>query len=295
LERDSPPVTGVPGRIGTLGPLLKFTFACKGAAGQVCLGQVRATAIEKLSANGKKITGLLSDKPRTGRYRVLDVLKGSLSAPASQSNVVSIRLNSAGQMLRNKFNNVPVDVNVTATVASKTVTIRTAKVIFGLDPAKIRITDNPSTNRGTVTFTLRCKGLARQTCRGTAQIATYALLSADGRTITGLASEPSGNSKPVTIASVGYSLKGANKLQMSIEITRAGKDLLAEFSRIPATLKLTPTYNSFSSPRLPESSPSNANQQQPARQQTQLAAVSPHDAEARPPRLHSRAGDGARA
>jgi hypothetical protein len=241
----NPPVASVPGRIGSLGAALKFTFACQGAAGQTCHGQATATAIEKLSSNGNTITGVLTSKPRTGRYKAVVVAQGKLSAAASARSAASIRLNPTGQMLRNKFKNVPADVKVTATAAKKTTTIKTAQVTFGADPPKLNVASTPTTKRGKLTFNLRCQGLATQICKGAAQIATYAKLAADGNTIIGLSYGLAGNGKPVTLATAGYSVKAGNKLQMTIEINRTGKSLLTKFGRIPATLKLTPTYNGY--------------------------------------------------
>ena len=80
------PVASVPGRVGTLGAALRFTFACQGVAGQRCRGQANPTAIEKLSANGKQITGVLSSKPRSGRYRVVTILTGTVSMAAGRGH-----------------------------------------------------------------------------------------------------------------------------------------------------------------------------------------------------------------
>lgn len=241
----TPPVASVPGRIGTLGGLLKFSFICEGAAGAVCQGQVTATAIEKLSANGTKITAVLAGKPRSGRYRVVTIVKGNLSAAAGRRKDVSIGLNSTGQMLRNKFRNVPVDVKVTATTTGHATTIKTAKVTFGPDPPMLHIAGSPSTKRATVTFKLRCNGLSNQLCRGAGKITTFENLGADGKTITGLAYGPFGKGRTVRLATVSYAVKAGRTIQMSIEINRIGKNLVTRFRRVPATLKLMPSYNGY--------------------------------------------------
>ena len=84
------PAGSVPGNAGTLGAKLRFTFACQGAAGQSCQAQATATAIEKLSADGKRITGVLAGKPRSGRYNVVTIAKGNASAAAGHRKDVSI-------------------------------------------------------------------------------------------------------------------------------------------------------------------------------------------------------------
>jgi hypothetical protein len=233
------------GRVGTLGAKLKFTFACQGAGGQSCHGRATASTIEKLSANGKTITGVLARKPRTGRYRVVTIAKGNFSTSTGTSKDVSIGLNSTGQMLRNKFKNVPSDVRVTATAAGRTTTIKTAKVTFGPDPPKVAIAGTPTTKRGSVTVNLRCRGLNTQVCRGAVTLTTFEKLSAKGKTITGLASAPSGKGKLVTIAAGGWSIKAGKTLALVIGLNATGKSLLSKFVKIPATLKVTPTYNGY--------------------------------------------------
>jgi hypothetical protein len=240
-----PPVASVPGLVGTLGARLKFTFACKGAVGQRCQGQATASAIEKLSADGKKITGVLASKPRKGRYRLVSIANGNLTALAGAGMDVSIGLNSTGQMLRNKFKNVPADVKVTATVGGRTTTIKTAKVTFGPDPPKVSIAGTPTSKRSSVTVNLRCRGLNTQFCRGTVTLTTFEKLSANGKTITGLAPAPSGNGKLVTIAAGGWSIKAGRTLTLIIGLNATGKSLLAKFGKIPATLKITPAYNGY--------------------------------------------------
>lgn len=239
-----PPVASFPGRLGTLGSLLKFTFACAGAAIQSCQGRVTATAVEQLSANGKKIIDVLTSKPRTGRYRVVVVLGGKLTAAGGQTRGFSIPLNSTGLMLRSRFKKLLAEVKASAT-AGKSATIRTAKVIFGADPPSARIVENPSTKRAIVTITLHCQGLPLQVCAGRTQITTFARRAADGRTITGLAGSPSSKATPVALANAGWSVKANNTLQIMIAINRTGRTLLARFGRIPAILMLTPTYSGY--------------------------------------------------
>ena len=91
---------------------------------------------------------MLASKPRAGRYRVVVVATGSLSARAGGSSEVSIRLNPTGQMLRSRFKNLPADVKVTATADGRTTTIGTAKVTFGADPPMVSIAGTPTTKRG---------------------------------------------------------------------------------------------------------------------------------------------------
>ena len=239
------PVASVPGRVGTLGAVLRFKFACRGAAGQRCQGQATASAIEKLSADGKRVTGVLASKPRAGRYRVVVVATGSLSALAGGSSEVSIRLNPTGQMLRSRFKNLPADVKVTATADGRTTTIGTAKVTFGPDPPMVSIAGTPTTKRGMVAFSLRCRGLASQLCTGALKINTFEKLSVDGRKITGLAYGPSGKGKLVTIAGAGWSVKAGKAIKLSIGLNATGNTLLSKFGRIPGTLAITPTYNGY--------------------------------------------------
>ncbi len=239
------PVASVPGRVGALGAVLRFKFACRGAAGQRCQGQATASAIEKLSADGKRVTGVLASKPRAGRYRVVVVARGSLSARAGGSSEVSIRLNPTGRMLRSRFKKLPASVKVTATADGRTTTIRTARVTFGADPPKVSIAGTPTTKRGKVAFSLRCRGLASQLCRGALKINTFEKLSVDGRNITGLAYGPSGKGKLVTIAGAGWSVKAGKAIKLSIGLNVTGKTLLSKFGRIPRTLAITPTYNRY--------------------------------------------------
>ncbi len=240
------PITSVPGKVGTLGAKLKFTFACRGAAGQICSGQATATTIEKLSANGKTITGVLVARPRSGRYRVVTILKGSLSTATGQRKDISIGLNSTGQMLRNKFKNLPADVKITATASGLTSTIRAAKVTFGPDSPRTSLAAAPATKHDKLRFDLRCKGPSGQVCRGSAKTTTFEKLGADGRTITGLSYSPSGRGKLVTLAVLGWSLRAGNtKLTVAVEINARGRSLLSKFGKIPATLTITPTYNGY--------------------------------------------------
>jgi hypothetical protein len=239
------PIASTPGTVGTVGRLLKLKFACTGTIGQRCHGQASASAIERLSADGKRIIGVRARKPRTGRYRVVIVAKGNLSAPAGASHDVSISLNSTGKTLRSRFKNLPAEVKVTTTLAGRTTMIRTAEVIFGPDPPKLRLARSPNAKGAAAILSLRCRGLAKQLCKGTAMISTFAKLNADGGTITALAYAPSGKGKPVTIATASYAVKAGKTINLIVKLNVTGKTLLSRFGRIPATLKLTPTYNGY--------------------------------------------------
>jgi hypothetical protein len=239
------PVASVPGRVGTLGAALKFTFACEGVAGQRCRGQANPTAIEKLSANGKQITGVLSSTPRSGRYRIVTILTGTLSTAAGQGQGVSIGLNSTGQMLRKQFKILPSEVKITATTSGRTTTIRIARVTFGPDPPTASIADTPESKRVRVTVNLGCLGLNTQICRGTVMLTTFEKLSPDGNTITKLFSAPSGKRKLVTIAAGTWSVRTGKTLTIVIGLDATGKTLLRQFGKIPSTLTITPTYNGY--------------------------------------------------
>jgi hypothetical protein len=239
------PVASVPGRVGTLGVALKFTFACKGVAGQRCRGRANPTAIERLSADGKQITGVLSSRPRSGRYRIVAILTGTLSTAAGQGQGVSIGLNSTGQMLRKQFKILPSEVKIRATSSGRATTIRTAKVIFGPDPPKASIADTPKTNRVRATVSLGCLGLNTQVCRGTVTLTTFEKLSPDGKTIAKLFSAPFGKRKLVTIAAGAWIVRTGKTLTPVIGLNATGKDLLNKFGKIPSTLTITPTYNGY--------------------------------------------------
>ncbi|MFL5865437.1 MAG: glycoside hydrolase family 76 protein [Solirubrobacteraceae bacterium] len=240
------PVGSVPGRAGALGTTLRFTFACQGPAAQSCHAQAVATAVEKLSADTNKITGILGRKPRSGRYKVVTIANRNASAAASHRKDVAIGLNSTGRMLRNKFKNVPSDVKITATTAGRTTTIRTAKVMFGPDPPKTSLAAAPTTRHAVVRFDPRCRGLSTQVCKATATITAYEKLAADGKTITGLSASRLGTGKLVTLANVTWGLKvGNDSVVIVIGINTAGKNLLSKFAKVPATLQITPTYNGY--------------------------------------------------
>lgn len=240
------PMASVPGRVGTVGAALKFTFACEGVAGQRCRGQANPTAIEKLSANGKQIVGVLSSRPRSGGYRIVTILTGTLSTAAGQGRSVSIGLNSTGQMLRKRFKVLPSEVKISASTSGRVTTIRTAKVIFGPDPPRASLADTPKTNRARATVNLGCLGLGNQICRGTVTLTTFERLSPDGQTITKLFSAPSGNRKLVTIGAGAWSVRTGKTLTLVIGLNVAGKTLVTQFGRIPSTLTITPIYNGYS-------------------------------------------------
>ena len=239
------PVATIAGRVGTLGPAIKFTFACTGLAGQRCKGQAKATAIEKLSASGTKITAVLSRKPRRGRYRIVIILTGTVSAAAGQRKDVSIKLNSTGQVLRKKFKNVPSDVNINATANGGTATIRAAKLSFGPDPPTAGLAGTPTTKRARTNVTIGCHGLGTQICRGTITLTTFEKFSRDGKTIIKLASAPSGTGTLVTIAAGAWSLRAGKTRTLQISLNSTGKMLLSKFGKIPSTLTITPTYNGY--------------------------------------------------
>jgi Alpha galactosidase A/Alpha galactosidase C-terminal beta sandwich domain/Glucodextranase, domain B len=239
------PVASVPGRVGTLGAALRFTFACKGVTGQRCRGQANPTAIEKLSANGKRITGLLSSPPRAGRYRIVTILTGTLSAEAGQGQGVSIGLNSTGQTLRKQFKFVPAEVKISATTSGRATTIRTARVTFGRDPPRATIAGTPNTNRVRATVGLGCLGLKSQICRGTVTLTTFEKLGPDGQTITKLFSAPSSKRRPVTIAAAAWIVRNGKTLTIVIGLNATGKTLLTQFGKIPSTLTITPMYGGY--------------------------------------------------
>ncbi|MBV9417708.1 MAG: hypothetical protein JO363_22170 [Solirubrobacterales bacterium] len=239
------PMATVAGRVGTLGPAIKFTFACTGLAGQRCQGQAKATAIEKLSARGTKITAVLSRTPRRGRDRIVTILTGTLSAAAGQSKDVSVKLNSAGQALRQEFKNVPSDVNINASANGGTATIRAATVSFGPDPPTAGIAGTPTTKRVRTTVTVGCDGLRTQICRGTITLTTFEKFSPDGKTIIKLASAPSGTGNLVTIAASAWSIRAGKMRTLHISLNSTGKMLLPKFGKIPSTLTITSTYNGY--------------------------------------------------
>jgi hypothetical protein len=239
------PVASVPGRVGTLGAVLRFTFACKGVAGQRCRGQANPTAIEKLSANGKRITGVLSRTPHSGHYRIVTILTGTLSTVAGRGRGVSIGLNSTGQMLRRQFKILPSEVIISATAIGRATTIRTARVTFGPDPPKASMAETPKTKRAGVTVDLGCLGLKPQTCTGSVTLTTFEKLSPDGQTITKLFSAPSGTRKLVTIAAGAWIVRTGKTLTITIRLNATGKTLLREFRKIPSTLTVTPTYGGY--------------------------------------------------
>jgi hypothetical protein len=237
----------VPGKVGALGAELKFTFACQGTAGQSCQVQTTATAIEKLSSSGT-VTAVLSTKPRTGRYRVITILKGDVGAAAGQRKDVSTGLNSSGRMLRNKFKNIPSDVKITNTTNGAA--IRTAKVTFGPDPPKTSLAATPTAKAAKVRFRLRCRGHSGQGCKGSARIATYEKLAADGKPVTGLSSAPAGKGKLVTIANISWSVRAGITGTIIVQINTTGQNLLKRFGKVPGTLTITPTYNGYTLPAL---------------------------------------------
>jgi hypothetical protein len=239
------PVASVPGRVGTLGAALKFTFACTGTAGQRCRGQANPTAIERLSADGREITGVLSRTPRSGRYRIVTILTGTLSTAAGQGKGVSIGLNSTGQMLRNKFKILPSEVKISATTRGRATTIRTARVTFGPDPPTASIADTPKAKNVRATVNLGCLGLHTQICSGTVTLMTFEKLSPDGKTITKLFSAPSGQRKPVMIAAGAWRVRTGKRLTIVVELSALGKTLMTEFGKIPSTLTITPEYNGY--------------------------------------------------
>lgn len=154
-----------------------------------------ATTIERLSAKGKTVTGVLSNKPRKGRYRILTILRGSLKARAGQTKEISIRLNATGRMLRAEFKRVLASVKITETRARRSpTTIRTTKVTFGPDPPKTRLAASPFARRFSVSFSARCRGRRGQICRGTGEITAYKQLAANGHTVTRVSRTPSGHS-----------------------------------------------------------------------------------------------------
>ena len=148
-------------------------------------------------------------------------------------------------MLRNKFKNVPSDVNISATTSGRTTTIRTAKVTFGPDPPKASIAGTPTTKGASATFEVRCQGLNTQTCRGTVTLSTFEKLGPDGKTITALFSARSSKGKLVTIAAGAWSVRTGKTLTLRIGLNATGKTLLRTFGKIPSTLTITPTYNRY--------------------------------------------------
>jgi N-acetylneuraminic acid mutarotase len=145
------PVPTASGRMGTLGAKLRFTVTCEGAIGQSCHGQATATAVEKLAANGT-IIGALLRKPRAGRYRVVNVLKGNWTAAAGHGTDISISLNSTGQMLRTRFKRVPFNVTIMATTDGISTVIRAASVTFARHAPTTRFAAAPTTKHDKAHF-----------------------------------------------------------------------------------------------------------------------------------------------
>jgi len=107
-----------------------------------------------------------------------------------------------------------------------------------------------NTKRTRITFSLRCRALGSQVCRGRTRTTTFEKLGADGKSITGLAYAPSGRGKVVALADVAWSVRAGDKLQVTIQLNRAARILLAKFERIPATLKIIPAFNGYTLPAI---------------------------------------------
>ena len=237
------PVASVPGRVGTLGAVLKLTFACEGVSGQRCDGQVTVTALEKLSANGKKVTGVMASKLRTGRFRTVLVAKRALSTQAGHRAEISIRLNHTGQTLRHTFKALPATVKLTQAYNRRTRTIRIAKVTFGADPPRVGITQT-KTRHGTLTLGLACHGARGQRCEGAAKLTTFQRLNLENKTIT-LAPSPSGPGRLIGIGGTSYNLRASSTATITVNLNHTGKTLLGSHRRVPATLTITLRYNRY--------------------------------------------------
>jgi DNA-binding beta-propeller fold protein YncE len=239
------PLVKVPGRVGTIGASLRLTLTCAGGAGQDCHAEVSARLIERLSADGKRIVGL-SSVPVGGRSRTVVVASQSFDLAAGSRREVSLRLNTAGRMLRARFKTLPARVEVSRKIDGRTQTIRTARAMFGADPPKIRIIGRVLAKGPSLTIRLGCGGTPSQRCAGFIEVTTFEKLGGDGRTITELSRAPSGPGKVLTIARAPYSLPARGTSQRTITLTPTGKTLLARFGRIPAGLTIIRTENGYS-------------------------------------------------
>ena len=131
LRYTEPPVTSVPGRVRTLGSVLKLKITCRGTLQQHCQARVSVATVETLSTTGRRITGLSATPPRKGHRKAVIVATGNVTAIAGQTRAISIPLNATGRKLRARFMTVPATVTVTLTSAGRKTTIRTARVTFG--------------------------------------------------------------------------------------------------------------------------------------------------------------------
>jgi hypothetical protein len=187
---------------------------------------------------------VLASKPRSGRYRIVTILKGNFSVASGRSKDVSIGLNSTGHMLRSKFKHFPSDARITARTGGRPTTLRTAKLIFGPDPPNTILARAPTIKHHKVRFELRCKGQRGQICGGTARVTTYEKLAADGTTVIGLSR--TGPGRLVTLQIDGWSLRARHRTLIALSPFKpTGRSLLSTFGQIPATLIITPTYNHY--------------------------------------------------
>jgi streptogramin lyase len=115
----SPPLGASLSRTSLSGDMASLTIACQGPAGQTCGGPV--TLSSRVTAHGSKTTAVAAKakrKPKPPPKKVsktVTVASGSYSVASGQSTAITLRLNSAGQKLLNRFYRLPASLAIGGT------------------------------------------------------------------------------------------------------------------------------------------------------------------------------------
>jgi N-acetylneuraminic acid mutarotase len=124
-----PPKTSLAAAPVTTAAKVRFELRCRGLSGQLCTGSAEVTTFEKVSADGRTVTGLSYQPSGAGKLVTLDVVGWGVRT-GNTNLTATLQLNDAGKRLLSKFGKVPATLTITPTYNGYTLTPITARVTF---------------------------------------------------------------------------------------------------------------------------------------------------------------------
>jgi 6-phosphogluconolactonase (cycloisomerase 2 family) len=121
-----PPKVSIAGTPTTKHGTVSVSLRCKDPANQACTGAAKLTTVEKLTPDGKKVTGLAAGTGGTGK--TVTIGSTNYTVKAGKTAKVTIKLNQTGRNLLSTFGQIPATLTITPTHNGYTLTPITRKI-----------------------------------------------------------------------------------------------------------------------------------------------------------------------
>ena len=108
--------------------MVASSLRCRGLASQLCTGALQINTFEKLSVDGRKITGLAYGP--SGKGKLVTIAGADWSVKAGKAIKLSIGLNATGKTLLSRYGRIPGTLAITPTYNGYTLGGSTARIAF---------------------------------------------------------------------------------------------------------------------------------------------------------------------